>query len=173
MLRFNHLYLASVSVYKTLRHSHSLSNRYLVKVIESRTETHNFRCRISYGQHNMYSCYEPTKSVSECGATPKELLLAALGSCTVMSIRTYFNNTSKSATPASEWYGTTLDEISISMNECGADHTPSNLSMSIYLSGKLSDHQKSRLLLAASTCPVKKMLTQSIPVDINLIDNKD
>lgn len=100
--------------------------------------------------------------------TPKELLYCSLASCTVATIRTFHDN---SRAVSSTWGVSTLEDISVEVSEVEKRNNivPTSLSMKIKLAGTgLSPAQKRRLIDAASYCPVKRMI--SIPIMVELLE---
>lgn len=92
--------------------------------------------------------------------SPRELLLGSLGSCTAMTIRTFFENSCKSS---SAWKESSLEEICIhAEEEMGTDkHVPIAITLHIELKGRLTVAQVGSLERAASLCPVKRIMIGS------------
>jgi putative redox protein len=99
------------------------------------------------------------------GPDPYEHLLAALGTCTSMTIRMYAN---RKAMP--------LEEVSIELvhhrehaADCdGCDEAPHQIdviSRTIFLEGSLDDQQRARLLEIADRCPVHRTLENEIRIN--------
>lgn len=101
---------------------------------------------------------------ADTGPTPYELLIGALGACTVMTLRMYATRK-----------GWALDEIVVRLRpvrahaaDCerceveavGIDH----LEREVDLVGTLTPDQRARLLLIADRCPVKQSLERGIHV---------
>lgn len=102
---------------------------------------------------------------SNLGPDPYEHLLAALGTCTSMTVRLYANR--------KQW---PLEDIDVRLRhrrDHGADcegcddggGTIEVLSREITLAGDLSDQQRQRLLEIADRCPVHRTLTGRIRID--------
>ncbi len=117
-----------------------------------------------------------TSDLKECekganaGPSPKELLMSALGSCTVMTIRTFFENSK--ALPNSAWNESSLDRVTVLLIEEMGDHAhvPRGLRLDITLDGRLTEAQRQRLIRAASNCPVKKMMSGGLEIATSLTD---
>jgi putative redox protein len=101
----------------------------------------------------------------DLGPDPYEHLLAALGTCTSMTIRMYAN---RKAIP--------LEEVSIELvhhrehaadcEDCDeAPHQIDVISRTIFLEGSLDDQQRARLLEIADRCPVHRTLENEIRID--------
>ena len=119
-----------------------------------------FACTAYSGRHEMTSDLMPQAHGNDLGPSPKEYLMTSLGTCTAMTIRTFFENTMTRS--PSTWKGATLERIQISVEEVSSpqdEHLPLGLNVFVTLVGNLTDQQKFRLIQAANGCPVKKMLS--------------
>ena len=147
-----------------------------VEVAETRSkgDTSQFSCEIVSGAHLTVSDLTREAGGADLGMSPKELLMASLGSCTVMTIRTVFENSklfalkrrNTSSIPNGGWADSSLDGICVKVQEWGDHpHLPSGLSIDIELKGVLSAEQKMALVKASEKCPVKTMLTNGVSID--------
>ena len=111
---------------------------------------------------------EPVPYGTDTGPSPYELLLAALGACTSMTLRLY-----------AQRKGFDLQRITIGLQhsrihaadclECETkDGFLDRIDLKIELSGNLDDAQKQRLLEIAEHCPVHKTLTSEINIRSSL-----
>ncbi|MEX0943657.1 MAG: bifunctional alpha/beta hydrolase/OsmC family protein [Pseudomonadales bacterium] len=112
---------------------------------------------------------EPTSvGGQELGPDPYEQLLAALGTCTSMTIRMYANRKK-----------IVLDDINVTLKherrhgddceECDEDERKLEvLAREIELTGDLSDAQRERLLEIADRCPVHRTLTGNLKIETRL-----
>ena len=106
------------------------------------------------------------------GATPYGLLLAGLGSCTVMTLRMYADR--------KEW---PLDEIQVGLRhrrrhasdeaECeeNDDARLDRVDREIRLLGELSDEQRDRLLEIAERCPVHRTLDAGVRIETRRLED--
>jgi len=173
---------AKRSIVGSRSNQHFVTNRYFavgspkyVEVAECRSkgEDSQFSCEITSGSHVTVSDLMKEAGGSDLGMSPKELLMASLGSCTVMTIRTVYKNSVRFAVKQPNapnvsdngWAGSTLDGIFVKVQEWGDHpHVPSRLSVDIELKGKLSAEQKKALVKASENCPIKMLLTKGVSV---------
>ena len=101
---------------------------------------------------------------TDLGATPYEALLAALGGCTVMTLRMYADR--------KRW---PLERVVVRLRTANAHETdcencessdvgPQQVEREIELEGALDDEQRRRLLQIADRCPVKQTLERGFRV---------
>jgi len=117
--------------------------------------------------YSLISSYSKTKQQinnidDDYSATPKELLLSALASCTIMTIRTFYNNCLKNNTIF--WSNSILNKIEVHVKENNDlnKHIPNSIDIKIQLIGNLTNEQKERLLIVTNQCPIKKMIATNI-----------
>ena len=112
-----------------------------------------------YGQfitsgHHVLGADEPVElGGRDTGADPFELLLAALGTCTAMTIRMYAKRK-----------GLRLDRVSVQLRHvqraAGSD-IKDRFERIISLDGQLSTEERQHLLTIAERCPVSQTLKRS------------
>jgi putative redox protein len=108
---------------------------------------------------------EPTNvGGSGLGPTPYELLLAALGSCTAMTLRMY---ASRKQWPL-ESVVVRLRDTPPHMKDCEECATSAvgvrSIDRIVELNGPLAHEQRARLMEIADRCPVKQSLSRGIQI---------
>ena len=127
-----------------------------------------FAQEITVGAHRL-SADEPTAvGGTESGPTPYDLLLAALGSCTSMTVAMYARR--------EHWplqaVTVRLRHSKIHAADCESCETKEGrldrIERDIELLGPLDDEQRARLLEIANRCPVHRTLTSEIDIRTRL-----
>lgn len=138
-------------------------------VTVTETGSGTFTQRITAGRHELVAD-EPAPVGDDAGPTPYDLLLAALGACTSMTVRMYANR--------KEWplerVRVTLRHSRIHAKDCADCETTKgfidHMDIDIELVGDLDDSQRQRLLQIAERCPVHQTLTSEIHISTVLRD---
>ncbi len=123
--------------------------------------------RITAGNHELVTD-EPRPIGDDAGPTPYDLLLAALGSCTSMTVRMYAKR--------KEWpldqVRVTLQHSRIHAEDCADCETRvglvNQIDLDLELIGDLDEEQRQRLLLIAGRCPVHQTLTSEVHITTTL-----
>jgi putative redox protein len=127
---------------------------------------------ISIGQHRIQADEPAEAGGCDAGPNPYELLLAALGACTSMTLRMYANR--------KRW---PLEDIRVRLmhgkmhaEDCLSCETKEGLvdriEREIFLVGNLTDEQRQRLLGIANNCPVHRTLTSEIHIETRLTGSR-
>lgn len=119
--------------------------------------------RITVGRH-VLGADEPAPAGLDSGPNPYDLLLAALGACTSMTLRLY-----------AERKGWPLDHVTVQLRhsrihaaDCADCETSTgmldHIDRVIRLDGNLDDEQRRRLLQIAERCPVHRTLRSEVEI---------
>jgi uncharacterized OsmC-like protein len=123
-----------------------------------------FGQQITAGRHT-FIADEPQPIGDDTGPSPYDLLLAALGTCTSMTIRMYAERKSWPL----ERVDVALRHSRIHADDCANCETTSGMvdriQREITLHGELTDEQRERLLDIANKCPVHRTLHSEIAID--------
>jgi uncharacterized OsmC-like protein len=124
--------------------------------------------KISVGPH-VLTADEPSEvGGNDAGPNPYELLLAALGACTSMTVRMYAER--KKWQLHSVHVG--LSYARIHAEDCANCDTEvrmiDQIEMEISFVGELSEEQRQRLMEIAGRCPVHRTLTSQIQIHSRL-----
>ena len=131
------------------------------------TGTGTYTQQITAGHHDLVAD-EPQPIGADAGPTPYDLLLAALGACTSMTVRMYAN---RKGWPL-ERVRVTLRHSRIHAEDCAECETTrgwiDHIDRDIELAGNLDDTQRERLLHLANRCPVHQTLTSEVHISTSL-----
>jgi putative redox protein len=136
-------------------------------VTVTETGTGTYTQQITAGHHQLVAD-EPRPIGDDAGPTPYDLLLAALGACTSMTLRMYAD---RKGWPL-ERVRVTLRHSRIHAKDCADCETSvgfvDQIDRDIELTGDLDDSQLQRLLYMADRCPVHQTLTSEVHVTTSL-----
>jgi putative redox protein len=135
-----------------------------------------FRSQITAGQHRLIADEPKEVGGTDGGPSPYELLLAALGACTAMTLKMYVERKKLPVTDVEVLL--TFDRIHI--DDCEScvkeerlnDQEVQHISRLIYVTGDVTEEQKERLLYIAGRCPVHVTLHSNPHVEDALIVRK-
>lgn len=127
-----------------------------------------FAQEIAVGQHSLRADEPAAAGGTNTGPSPYDLLLAALGACTAMTLRIYAD--------LKKWplegVVVRLRHSKIHAAECAECETKEGkidqIEREIELSGPLSAEQRAKLLEIAQRCPVHRTLTSEIKIATRL-----
>jgi putative redox protein len=107
---------------------------------------------VSVAGHRLRADEQREKGGEDSGATPHELLLAALGSCTAMTMKVY-----------AERKGWPLKDVRVTL---AGDHVDGAfvITRQFALEGELDAEQRQRIIDIADKCPVHKTLSGAIKI---------
>jgi putative redox protein len=131
------------------------------------TRAGGYTQQIAAGYHQLVAD-EPRPIGDDAGPTPYDLLLAALGACTSMTVRMYADHKGW----ALERIRVTLRHSRIHTKDCADCETSQawidHIDRDVELTGDLDDAQRQRLLLIADRCPVHQTLTSEVRITTSL-----
>jgi putative redox protein len=133
-------------------------------------DSSGLRQTITVGPHQLLSDEPKAAGGNDQGPDPYELLLAALGSCTNMTLRMY-----------AERKGWPLREARVLLTysknyakDCINCERPTamldRIERRITLGGELLEEQRQRLLAIANLCPVHRTLTSKVDIQTELLE---
>ena len=131
--------------------------------------TTGLRQQVITGSHEFAADEPRAAGGDDAGPNPYDLLLAALGSCTSMTLLVYARHK-----------GIPLEKVTVRLRhnrvyagDCADCETReghiTEIARELELSGPLSSEQRQRLLEIAAKCPVHKTLTSEIKIRDRLV----
>ena len=140
-------------------------------VVVVRGSAKGFAQEVVIGPHRLTADEPAGLGGTDSGPSPYELLLAALGACTSMTVAMYAQRR--------EW---PLEEVSVRMKhskihaeDCESCETKEGMldrvESEIELAGELTAEQRAKLLEIAKKCPVRRTLTSEIDVRTRLAES--
>jgi putative redox protein len=127
-----------------------------------------FAQEIAIGQHRLTADEPVSVGGTDTGPNPYDLLLAALGSCTSMTVAMYAR---RKRWPL-ESVTVRLSHSKVHAADCEESETKVGLLDHVHrdveFSGPLSEEQRARLLDIATKCPVHRTLESEIVIETHL-----
>jgi putative redox protein len=133
--------------------------------VSVRGSASGFAQNIATGRHQLKSDEPREVGGTDTGPSPYDLLLAALGSCTSMTVAMYAR---RKAWPLQD-VEVRLKHSRIHAADCADCDTKEGMldkiEREIILNGPLTQEQRDRLLEIANKCPVHRTLSSKIKID--------
>jgi putative redox protein len=132
-----------------------------------------FRTRVTTDKHTIIADEPESAGGKDEGMSPYELLLAALGACTAMTLKMYIERKKLPITDVEVLL--TFDRIHADDCEWCTDEEKEgkqeiqHISRLIFVTGEVTEEQRERLLYIAGRCPVHVTLHSNPHVDDALI----
>ena len=117
----------------------------------------NYSTTIQSGKHSLISDEPPAQGGQDAGPSPSELLLAALASCTSITLRMYAERKS--------W---PLEAAHVAVTSTRAPDKSLTIERVLTLDGALSDEQRARLADIAERTPVTLTLKNGAAIHTRL-----
>ncbi len=140
-----------------------------LKTVVVRGRAGGLRQDIEAGGHHLVSDEPLDLGGTDAGPTPYDLLVAALGSCTAITLQMYARH---KGWPL-EGVEVRLTHGKIHARDCADCETKEGridrIERGIVLQGALDDAQRARLLEIADRCPVHRTLTSEIQISTRLL----
>jgi putative redox protein len=128
-----------------------------------------FAQQIAAGRHRLKSDEPDSAGGTDTGPSPYDFLLAALGSCTSMTVGMYARKKNWPLERVTVW----LRHSRIYAADCSECETREGMldriERDVRFEGPLSAEQRSRLLEIADKCPVHRTLTSEINIRTTLV----
>jgi putative redox protein len=135
-----------------------------VRSVVVRGSAAGFAQEIHAGPHRLHADEPVSAGGTDTGPSPYDLLLAALGACTSMTVAMYAR---RKAWPL-EAVTVHLRHSKIYAADCAECETKEGMldriERDIHFTGPLTDEQRAKLLEIANKCPIHRTLTSEIDI---------
>jgi putative redox protein len=132
--------------------------------VRARIGPSGFRVDVNARTHHLAADEPRSLRGTDAGPTPYELMLAALASCTAMTVRMYADRKGWPLEETVVW----LQQARPHEPDCEKCPTEKvgmgTIERRVELGGQLTDEQRARLLEIADRCPVKQTLERGITI---------
>jgi len=136
----------------------------LITTVSVESASPDFLENIRVGRHLLQADEPVSAGGKDAAPTPYDLLLAALGSCKVVTLRMYAKRKNWPLTAVH----VNLSHAKVHAEDCvdcsGEVRMIDHIQVEIRLVGELSDEQRRTLLAVADKCPVHRTLTSGVRI---------
>ncbi|KFN50448.1 OsmC family protein [Arenimonas composti] len=112
-----------------------------------------YATQLVVGDHHLVADEPAELGGADTGPAPDELVLAALGACTSITLRMYAER--------KQW---PLEQVEVALDFVERERGRTLIERRITLGGALDEAQRARLLQIAEACPVHRILTGEVAV---------
>jgi len=137
-------------------------------MVEVRIGREKYRAEVSAGEHELLADEPEAQGGTDAGPTPYGYLLAALGTCKVITLRMYADRKGWAMQAAS----VRLSHDRVHAKDCEDCETREGMvdriACELTLTGDLDEEQRERLREIADKCPVHKTLTSETKIETTL-----
>lgn len=137
--------------------------------VATQTDSGSFTTEIKAGKHHLVADEPESVGGADLGPTPYDLLSAALGACTTMTLQMYATRKKWDLQEAKVHVDHNKDYAQDCENCEKSNAKIDVFSRKLELKGNLDEAQKQKLLEIADKCPVHKTLHSNIKVNTSLI----
>ena len=139
------------------------TQRHVVKVAESGSGPYSQI--VTAGSHTLSADEPQAVGGDDVGPSPYEYIMAGLGACTAMTLRSYVTR-----------HNWGVDRITVELQykkivTTGSNSTADKFNRVIYLEGNVSEEQRLKLLEIAETCAVSQTLRRVSIIESKLAHN--
>lgn len=138
------------------------------EVMVSERGTGQFACTVSAGKHSFIADEPSDLGGDDTGPNPYQLLSAALGACTAMTLRMYARHKELPL----EQVSVTLSHQKVHAKDCADCETTTGkidvIERQLTIKGDLNDEQRQRLVDIANKCPVHRTLHSAVKINTTL-----
>ena len=113
----------------------------------------SYATQLVVGHHHLVADEPVDLGGGDTGPAPDELVLAALGACTAITLRMYAQR--------KQW---PLESVEVSLDFESRTKEKAVIRRTVHLTGPLDAEQRERLLQIANACPVHKLLSNPIGI---------
>jgi len=138
------------------------------RTVEVEGDTIGYVQRISVGQHLIHSDVTVQEGGEDFGPDPHDLVLAALGACTSMTVQMYARRKGWPLERVHVELLWTSFAANDSVNFDNKSALVNGIELTLSFSGDLSEEQTNRLVEIAARCPIHRLLQSPTPIRTRL-----